>query len=169
MTQAKNVRSSLLDDVLSCQLSKALSSNDTRAVSLILPCIRDNNLVLSHHAYKRVSSHHVYKPEIFLHYHSLITCATGWRPGYTCDFVRCDCSSGECNRLMTVFSATGHPLLIRSSSSSMLSSVKSLRSATSTRTTTFCKIYAFKVTTVYRTLCLILVACFITPKTLQFS
>ena len=47
--------------------------------------------------------------------------------------------------------------------------LKTLRSKTSTRTTATVKISAFKETTVYRPLCLILVACLMTPKPSSFS
>ena len=42
---------------------------------------------------------------------------------YTCDFARCDCHPGVCNKLMTDFTA-GYPHMIRCSLSSKLSSVK---------------------------------------------
>ena len=45
---------------------------------------------------------------------------------YTCYFVRCDCPPGVCNKPMIVCAAR-FPLLIRSSSSSMLSRVQHIR------------------------------------------
>ena len=45
------------------------------------------------------------------------------RAFYTCDFARCDCHPGVCNKLIIVYEAR-YPLMIRCSLSSTLSSVK---------------------------------------------
>ena len=44
-------------------------------------------------------------------------------PVYTCNFSRCDCHPGVCNKLMTVYAAR-YPLMIHYSLSSTVSSVK---------------------------------------------
>ena len=58
-----------------------------------------------------------------LAYHQASEDMGDFRAVYTCDFTRCGCHPGVCNKLMTVYEAR-YPLMIRCSLSSMLSSVK---------------------------------------------
>ena len=61
---------------------------------------------------------HKYKSEILSALESAVL-----RAVYTCDFARCDCHPGVCNKFVTVYE-TRYPLMIRYSLSSTLWSVK---------------------------------------------